>query len=71
MTDTLDDDCEVIRGSGNVFRDFGHSNSDLEQARAILAAKIINVLDERTLSVRAVQKLTGIAEGSVNLRAAS
>jgi predicted XRE-type DNA-binding protein len=55
------DDFELVHGSGNVFRDFGHPNADLEQARAILAAKIINLLDERKLSVRAAQKLTGIA----------
>src|SRR5882757_9356874 len=55
------DDFELVRGSGNVFRDFGVPNADLEQARAILAAKIINVLDDRKLSVRAAEKLTGVA----------
>ena len=57
MTEKL----EIVRGSGNVFRDFGDPNPDLEQARAILAAKIINVLDERKLSVRAAEKLTSVA----------
>jgi predicted XRE-type DNA-binding protein len=52
---------EIVRGSGNVFRDFGDPNADLEQARAILAAKIIGVLDARKLSVRAAESLTGIA----------
>jgi len=56
-----DEDFELVRGSGNVFRDFGDMNADLEQARAILAAKIINVLDDRKLSVRAAEKLTGVA----------
>jgi predicted XRE-type DNA-binding protein len=55
------DDLELVRGSGNVFRDFDVPNADLEQARAILAAKIIGVLDGRKLSVRAAEKLTGIA----------
>jgi predicted XRE-type DNA-binding protein len=54
------DTIEVVRGSGNVFRDLGHPNADLEQARAILAAKIIHILDERKLSVRAAEKLTGV-----------
>jgi predicted XRE-type DNA-binding protein len=54
-------DLEFVRGSGNVFRDFGDPNPDLEQARAIPAAKIINVLDERKLSVRAAEKLTRVA----------
>ncbi len=52
---------EVVRGSGNVFRDFGHPDADREQLRAILAAKIIGVLDDRGLSVRDAQALTGIA----------
>jgi predicted XRE-type DNA-binding protein len=52
---------ELVRGSGNVFRDFGDANADLEQARAILAAKIIGVLDQRKLSVRAAESLTGVA----------
>jgi hypothetical protein len=52
MTEKL----EVVRGSGNVFRDFGDPNAELEQTRAILAAKIIGVLDARELSVRARRK---------------
>ena len=52
---------DLIRGSGNVFRDFDEPNADLEQARAILAAKIISVLDQRKLTVRAAQSLTGVA----------
>jgi predicted XRE-type DNA-binding protein len=55
------DDMELVRGSGNVFRDFGHPNADLEQARAILAAKIIDALDGRKLTARAAEKLTGVS----------
>ena len=57
----MNDDFELVHGSGNVFRDFGDPNADLEQARAILAAKIIGVLDDRKLSVRNAEKLTGVA----------
>lgn len=57
----MNDDFELVRGSGNVFRDFSDPNADLEQARALLAAKIIGVLDDRKLSVRAAEKLTGVA----------
>jgi predicted XRE-type DNA-binding protein len=55
-----DDDLEIVRGSGNVFRDFGHPNPDLEQARAIVAARIISALDERGLSTRQAQEMTGV-----------
>jgi predicted XRE-type DNA-binding protein len=56
-----DDAMELVRGSGNVFRDLGHPNADAAQLRAILAAEIIRVLDERGLSVRKAASLTGIA----------
>ncbi len=51
----------VVRGSGNVFRDLGHKNADVEQFKAILAAEIIKVLDKAGLSVRAAHDRTGIA----------
>ena len=57
----MNDDFELIRGSGNVFRDFGHRNASVEQARAILAAEIIRMLDERGLSTREAEKLTGVS----------
>ena len=28
---------DVVRGSGNVFRDLGHASPDVEQLKAILA----------------------------------
>ena len=43
---------EVVRGSGNVFRDLGHENADAEQFKAILAAEIIKALDREALTVR-------------------
>ena len=52
---------EVVRGSGNVFRDLGHKNADAEQFKAILAAEIIKALDRERLTVRAAHARTGIA----------
>ena len=57
---------ELVRGSGNVFRDLGRPNADLEQARAILATKIIDALDRRKLSVRAAEKLTGVSHADLS-----
>ncbi|MDI1263779.1 MAG: helix-turn-helix transcriptional regulator [bacterium] len=54
-------DMELVRGSGNVYRDLGRPNADLEQARAVTAAKIIRIIDERKLSTRDAQKLTGVS----------
>jgi predicted XRE-type DNA-binding protein len=51
---------ELVRGSGNVFRDFGHANADVEQTKAILSTKIIGVLDDAELSTRQAQERTGV-----------
>ena len=52
---------EVVRGSGNVFRDLGRVSADAEQFKAVLASEIIKALDREGLSVRAAQARTGIA----------
>lgn len=52
---------ELVRGSGNVFRDLGHVNADVEQFKAILAAEIVKALDRERLTVRAAHARTGIA----------
>ena len=56
-----ENDFELVQGSGNVFRDFNDPHADLKQAKAVLAARIIAVLDERSLSVRKAAGLTGFA----------
>lgn len=56
----MNEEIEIVRGSGNVFRDFGHTNADVEQAKATLAGKIIGVLDDLELSTRKAEAVTGI-----------
>ena len=51
---------EMIRGSGNVYRDFNVPDADVRQFKAILAAEIIKTLDRKELSVRKAQRLTGV-----------
>ena len=55
------EELEVVRGSGNVFRDLGHKDADVEQFKAILAAEIIKALDRDGLSVRTAHARTGTA----------
>ena len=57
---THDDDMDLIHGSGNVFRDLGLPNPEVEQLKAILAAKIIGILDDQKLTVRRAHELTGL-----------
>jgi predicted XRE-type DNA-binding protein len=52
---------EVVKGSGNVFRDLGHRIADGDQFKANLSAEIIKVLDREGLSVRSAHGRTGIA----------
>ena len=54
---------ELIRGSGNIYRDFNMADADVRQLKAILAAEIIKKLDRDGVSVRKAQSLTGIDAG--------
>jgi len=54
---------ELVRGSGNIYRDFNIADADVRQLKAILAAEIIKTLDRDELTVRKAQALTGIDAG--------
>ena len=56
-----DDDFEMNHGSGNVFRDFGEANAEVLQLNAILASKIVDVLETENITVRRAQELTGFS----------
>ena len=55
-----EDDFELEHGSGNVFRDFGRADADVQQTKALLAARIIGILDDEGLSTRKAEDRTGI-----------
>jgi predicted XRE-type DNA-binding protein len=52
---------ETVRGSGNLFRDLGRPNAELQQLKALLGAEIVRDLGERHLTVRKAESMTGIA----------
>lgn len=54
---------ELIRGPGNIYRDFNMADAEVRQLKAILAAEIIKTLARGGLSVRKAQSLTGIDAG--------
>ena len=56
-----DDKLELVHGSGNVFRDFGRADADVQQTKALLAARIIGVLDDEGLSTRQAEARTGVS----------
>jgi predicted XRE-type DNA-binding protein len=49
----MSDAFETIRGSGNVFADFGDPDAHAKQLKAKTAAEIIRTMTERGLTVRA------------------
>ena len=61
-----DEDIELVEGSGNIFRDFGDSEADLKQVKAILAARVIAMLDERGLSVRKAASVIGFSAADLS-----
>ena len=56
-----ENDFDRVEGSGNVFRDLDDPQADVKQAKAILASRIISLLDERGLTVRKAGAMTGFA----------
>lgn len=56
-----DQEFDIIRGSGNLHRDFGDMDADVNQLKAILAAAIIKSLDKQSLTVRQAHAHTGVA----------
>ncbi|MDZ7873490.1 MAG: XRE family transcriptional regulator [Rhizobium sp.] len=62
-----EDDFEVVRGSGNIFADFGDPEAETKLLKARLAAEIIGVLDERKITVREAERMTGVAAADISL----
>lgn len=56
-----DEPIEIVRGTDNIFRDFGMEYPDRRLLQARLAGEIIKALDADKLTVRAAEALTGIA----------
>ena len=57
----MSEDIELVRGSGNVFEDFGYPDADIRQAKALMGSQIIKILNEEALSTRQAETKTGVA----------
>ena len=62
MTEELD----LIRGSGNVYRDLGWPDAEARKMRAELAAEILRELRERRLSQQKAAEITGLAQPDIS-----
>jgi predicted XRE-type DNA-binding protein len=56
-----DDHSESVCRSTNAYRDSARPDAGLEQARAVIAARIINILDDHHLTARDAEYLTGVS----------
>ena len=56
----MNDDLEVMRGSGNIFADFGDADAETKKMKADIAAEIIITLNNRKLTARAGAKLAKV-----------
>jgi Helix-turn-helix domain len=69
---TKDDDLDLVRGSGNVFRDFGYANAEVLSAKSKLAAEIICALGDADMSHDFLGAHPGLqAEELTRIRSAS
>ncbi len=57
----MNEEIELVRGSGNIYKDLGFPDADVRQTKVLLASKIIGILDERELSTRQAEGLTGVS----------
>lgn len=55
----MSDEDEIIRGSGNVFADFGDPDADAKRMKAEIAAEIIGVINRKSLTVRSAAAEAG------------
>lgn len=60
------DKLKHVRGSGNVYRDFGYPDADVRQLKSNLAAQILKILERDELSVQEAQQKIGIAAGDLS-----
>ena len=57
---TLDDDCEIVPGTGDVYRDLAVPHPDLRRSKVLFAIEIMRALEQENLSTRAAQARTGV-----------
>jgi predicted XRE-type DNA-binding protein len=50
-----------VRGSGNLFRDFGYPDADVRQAKALMGAQIMRILEQEGLSTRDAEARSGVS----------
>lgn len=58
----IDDNFEIVCGSGNIFVDFGDLDVEIKYMKVVFVIKIIGVFDEKGLLVWVVVQFVGVVE---------
>jgi predicted XRE-type DNA-binding protein len=51
----------TVKGSANAFADLGRPDAELRQLKVLLAAEIVRTLNDRDVTVRQAEAITGTA----------
>ncbi len=62
----MTEEIEIVRGSGNVFRDLGLPNPEILHLKAQLAAKIIGALDDKKLKGKKAAETVKLSEADIS-----
>ncbi len=57
---------DYVKGSGNVYRDLGFRNPDEWAAKASVASKVYDIIEERGLTQKEAGAILGIMQGRVS-----
>jgi predicted XRE-type DNA-binding protein len=60
------DEFELVRGSGNVFRDLGLPDADTELMKSALAAEILKAMREQGLTHAAAAERAGVQRADIS-----
>lgn len=61
----IEEELEIVRGSGNIYADFGDADADIKYLKAHLAAEIIAALDRKKFTAVRAAAATGVAADDI------
>lgn len=66
VVEVVDEPFELVRGTGNVWVDFGYPDAELRTMKSVAAASIIGLLDDQKITVRAAAEITGVTAADIS-----
>jgi predicted XRE-type DNA-binding protein len=66
LVEVDDEPFELVRGTGNVWVDFGYPDAELRRLKTIAAVSIIGLLDDGKITARAAAEVTGVTAADIS-----